>query len=275
MSARALHMSVPTPPGSPRDAPKRTLCGQSDLREIGLAAYDMTDEAPAVTCATCVRRLRRAAALARSLTYATPAVHAERQAPVSRSDALVLARSLRGELDERVPWNSLGALLDHVVPVMQDGRPIRSSSDPDRYGVLPQRTVRGNSDPANGHDNVIAFEKALASVTERIASAADRGAVLGGVEWTRSALATLVLCRPAQDAIATLANAVGKTERQVSRARSLVHGALLFELVRIGLVPRPRRMAEAAHGGVMVLARDALKEDPAWDPSRRLREAAT
>ncbi len=261
MSKRALHFLAPTPRGSAKDGPKRTLCGQRDLGDVGLASYDTTAEAVSVTCRVCKRMLARAPERRSEPVdgEAHPGAFAKPQPPISAADHAILQRSLRGEEEVRHPWTALDALLDHVLPVMEDGRPIRSGSDTDRFGVLPQRMARVSSDPANGHDNVISFELALSRVTAAIVEGADRGRLLGGVPWTQSTLATLVLYRTAQKERPTpeaLAEIVGRTVRQTQRARALLLGALFFELSRVGLVPRPKSLVEATYGGVRVLERE-------------------
>ena len=278
MSLRVLHMWAPNQPGDGKHA-TRALCGAVGGRAHRIVTVDdamlvlaeNVDHRP--RCKLCRTRLReQIAAEALRRAGVAPAVHAQRQAPLSRAMHAIIDRSYRGEVEERAPWVNLDALLDHVLPVLEDGRAIRSSSDTDRFGVMPQMSKRG-SDPANGWDNVINFEHALGKVTVRLVAAIDRGDLLGGVAWSRSHLAALVLRRKDLD---TLAAKVGRTPRQTQRARQLVRGALLYELVRIGLVPRPRAVVEVTYGGVTVLERERReREAEAWDPSRRLREART
>jgi hypothetical protein len=252
-----LHMFAPNQAGDGKHD-RRALCGLVGHRLDRIATVDdatlvlaeNVDHRP--RCEGCRAKLReQAAAEAVRRANIAPAVHAERQLPISSELRRMIERSRRGEVDERTPWGGLDALLDHVLPVLADGRAIRSSSDTDRFGVMPQTSKR-SSDPANGWDNVINFELALSRVTSCIADAADRGELLGGVEWSRSHLAALVLHRSDLEALAL---AVGRTPRQTQRARALVRGALVAELARIGLVPRPRGMVEATHAGVRVLER--------------------
>lgn len=263
MTRRVLHMWAPNQPGDGKHA-TRALCGAVGGRahrivtvdDATLVLAENVDHRP--RCKLCRARLReQIAAEALRRAGIAPAAHATKQAPLSRAMHAIIDRSFRGEVEERAPWVTLDALLDHVLPVLEDGRAIRSSSDTDRFGVMPQTSKRG-SDPANGWDNVINFEHALSKVTRRVVEAVDAGDLLGGVAWSQSHLAALVLRRADVD---TLAAEVGRTPRQTQRARAMVRGAMLYELVRIGLLPRPRRMVEATHGGIKVLERERERRE--------------
>ena len=263
MTKRVLHMWAPNQPGDGKHA-TRALCGVVGGRahrivtvdDATLVLAENVDHRP--RCKLCRVRLReQIAAEALRRAGIAPAVHAQRQAPLSRAMHAIIDRSYRGEVEERVPWVSLDASLDHLGPMFADGRSIRSSSCPDRFGVKAQ-TSKGVSDPANGWDNATDWDHALDRVTQRIANAVDSGALLGGVEWSTSQLRALVFWRTDVD---TLAAKVGRTPRQTQRARALVRGAFVYELVRIGLVPRPRAVVEVTYGGITVLERERAKRE--------------
>lgn len=261
---KVVHLLVPNKPRDPHGL-RRFLCNRTTqvgsdvpyIRErLEFRAENVGEH----------ERCRQCSKLAETTTFeprpdAPPAVHATKQAPITEADRLVMERDRRGETVDRFRWNSLGALLEHVVPVMQDGRSIRSSSDDDRFGVRPQQSVRG-SDPISGHDDVISFEKALAKVTRAVVLAADRGEVLGGVAWTETHLRALVLDGRSAEAKAAI---VRRTEHQTKSARRLVESALRYELARIGLLPRPRKVVARAYGEIAVF-------EPDTNPQRHTEE---
>lgn len=266
MTERVVHLLAPNKPRDPHGL-RRFLCNRTTQVGSDVPYIRERLEFRAENVGT-HQRCRQCAKFAETFEPrpdAPPAVHATKQAPISEADRLVMERDRRGETVDRFRWNSLGALLEHVVPVMQDGRAIRSSSDDDRFGVRPQQSVRG-SDPISGHDDVLSFEKALAKVTRRVVEAADRGAILGGVSWTETHLRALVLDGRSVEAKALV---VRRTEHQTKAARRVVEGALRFELARIGLLPRPKKVVARRIGGENGL--DVFEPDT--DPKRHTEEA--
>lgn len=214
-------------------------------------------------CVRCVKAIEAVPATPRP--DAPPAVHATKQAPIDAFARAVLARSIRGEPEERHPHHSLEALLEHMRPVMKDGRPIRSGSDVG--GDRIQLSARG-SDPATGYDNFITSEKALAKVARAVVEHAECGAVLGGVGWSRDALVAVVMSTSSVEAKAV---ACGRTEHQVTSAHRLMRNALTFELVRIGILPKPRRVVERLVGATSGTKGIKVYE-PDTDPKRLTEE---
>lgn len=136
---RALHMRRPRQPGEGLDL-RFSLCG--------MVAVDVTDEAVSVTCRLCRRALADAAA--RSAVAAVVEVLGVEAPAVRGAHALTSAarraveRSRRGEDQGEAPrWRTLEAAYAHWARVLDDGAPVRSSSDPGRF-------ERGGQDPTSG-----------------------------------------------------------------------------------------------------------------------------
>lgn len=169
MSARALHKLAPPADGDGMDM-RRAICGTLDLRARGLAAADMTESSVEVTCRLCVRRLNRAQVEAAVrvaevvLGAPHPGAHASKPLPMSREMHAIIERSRRGEVADVGPrWSSLDRALEHESRVVLDGAPVRSSSDPDRYGARPQRSVGDVPVPqaVAGREDVLAVRVAI------------------------------------------------------------------------------------------------------------------
>lgn len=178
MSARALHYLAPLVEGDGLDV-RRTLCGKVDLRNVGGPAYETTDSAPSVTCRWCVRRLVEAKAqralgvVGVALGAAHPGAHASKALPLDRVSRAILERSIRGEPEDAGPrWSSIGRALEHEARVLLDGSPVRSSSDADRFGVLPQRSVGEVPVPQAiaGREDVIAIRLSIRRACEDCAA---------------------------------------------------------------------------------------------------------
>lgn len=188
MTRRAMHMLAPALPGDGRESAKRTACGQRDLGDVGLARYETTPNAGDVTCRACrhaLRRVRAAEAIVAAIV--APATHANGQRPASRADLATLWRSIRGEPEDPGPrWRSVRGALEHEARVVLDGAPVRSSSDPDRYGVLPQRSVGEVPVPQAiaGREDVIAVRQSIDTAGAACADACALGLIPTGVALT-------------------------------------------------------------------------------------------
>lgn len=294
MTRRAMHMLAPALPGDGRESAKRTACGQRDLGDVGLARYETTPHAGDVTCRACRRALRRvrlAEVVVRAMTApVAPAVHAERQRPLSRADLEVMLRDIRGEPDDPGPrWRSVRGALEHEARVVLDGAPVRSSSDPDRYGVLPQRSVGEVPTPQAiaGREDVIAVRQSIDAAGLACAEACALGLIPTGValtpadfvlvlRWThqgepvrqrivesrKGMIERLVPRTPAHIAaeLASRHGGADVTETQVKIAARAVTGAFADALRRRGELRAARIRSET--------------EARAWDPAKRLRGAA-
>lgn len=195
MTARALHMLAPTPPGSARDAAPTALCGGSDRYGKAAGDLELTDSPVAVTCRHCMKRLvdqRAKAALSvveTAIGGRPSGAHASKLLPLDRGSRAIIERSIRGETEVTGPrWSSLDRALEHETKVVLDGAPVRSSSDSDRFGVLPQRSVGEVPTPAAlaGREDVLAVRIAIERAARACVEAVAIGAIGIGVELSEA-----------------------------------------------------------------------------------------
>jgi len=159
---RALHLRRPRQDGEGLDL-RFSLCG--------MVAVDVTDEAVAVTCRLCRRSMLDAAA--RSAAVATaealdglwrrPTRGASR---LTAAQARAIERSVAGDDGEptRARFRGWAALHEHRARVVDDGCPVRSTSDPGRFGARSHSSGGAVRMPS-GRDDVIEVDRALAAAT--------------------------------------------------------------------------------------------------------------
>mgnify|MGYP001607826416 FL=1 len=184
MTRRALHMLAPNLPGDASDA-RRALCGETDRK---YRRVDMTPDSALVLaenladrgCERCRKKLREAVAARalRSLGIA-PAAHAQKQAPLSRALHAIIGRSIRGETEDGPRWSSAHRALEHEARVVLDGAPVRSSSDTERFGILPQQSKGEAPVPAAiaGREDVIAVRVSIDRACRACADAVAIGTI--------------------------------------------------------------------------------------------------
>lgn len=182
MTARALHMRRERRDGEGLDL-RFSLCG--------MAAVDVTDSHVEVTCRLCQRALVEAAQGHEehdaSIGVEVPAVIGERR--ISASQRRVIERSIDGDDSEgtRARYRSWAALHEHRSRVIDDGSPVRSTSDPGRFGARAQSSGGAVRMPS-GRDDMIEVDIAL----ERATSCVLR---VGPHELTPSAQRAIYLAR--------------------------------------------------------------------------------
>lgn len=195
MTRRALHMLAPNEKGDGREAGRRALCGGTDRYGKQAGDLDTTPEAVAVTCRHCMRRLVDAQAKAALVRVETaigerpPGAHDAKLLPLDRGSRAIIERSIRGEVADVGPrWSSLDRALEHESRVVLDGAPVRSSSDTDRFGVLPQRSVGEVPTPAAlaGREDVLAVRVAIERAARACVEAVEVGAIGIGVVLTEA-----------------------------------------------------------------------------------------
>lgn len=183
MTTRALHMRRPRREGEGLDL-RFSLCG--------MVAVDVTDSHVEVTCRLCQRALAEAVVVPveETLGVEVPAVIGAR-----RVDAIahrIIARSVSGEdTEDRPRFYSERSLHDHWSRVSDDGSPVRSTSDPDKFGARAQSSGGAVRMPS-GRDDMIECERALLAATvapisvgPHIVDGERQRAIYLGVHWGR------------------------------------------------------------------------------------------
>ena len=140
-----------------------------DLRVslCGMLAVDVTEEAVAVTCRLCRDRLRAAQEPAHepppSGEWLRPPRGASR---LTQAQRRAIARSVAGDDDAvtRSRFRGWAALHEHRARVVDDGCPVRSTSDPGRFGAR-SHTSGGAIRMPSGRDDVIEVDRVLDVVT--------------------------------------------------------------------------------------------------------------
>lgn len=153
MTARALHLRRERREGEGLDL-RVSLCG--------MIAVDVTDSHVEVTCRVCQRRMRamRRDEPVSDETYGVEvAVHRGR-ALLTTQDRRAIERSRRGEENERPRWGTLAAAWQQWARVVDDGAPVRSTSDPGRFGQA-MGAGGGTVRTPGGRDDIVDFERAL------------------------------------------------------------------------------------------------------------------
>lgn len=160
MTARALHMRRPRREGEGLDL-RFSVCG--------MVAVDVTESHVEVTCRLCQRALADAVVVPveETLGVEVPAVIGAR-----RVDAIahrIIARSIEGDDGEetRARFRSWEALHEQRARVLDDGSPVRSTSDPGRFGARAQSSGGAVRMPSGRDDMIevdIALERATACV---------------------------------------------------------------------------------------------------------------
>lgn len=159
MTARALHMRRPRREGEGLDL-RFAVCG--------MMAVEVTDSTVEVTCRLC----RRALAVAPTLPPVEPEVLGVELPAVRGAHELtpgqvaIVERSLAVGTDEtpRSRFRSWGALYRQHARVIDDGSPVRSSSDPARFGARVQSSGGAVRMPS-GRDDMIEVDVALERAT--------------------------------------------------------------------------------------------------------------
>lgn len=156
---RALHMRRPRQSGEGLDL-RVSLCG--------MVAVDVTDEAVGVTCRLCREALRRTAAAetvpSEVLGVEVPVTPRPRR--LSALQRRIVERSIAGEDGEetRSRFRSWAALHEHHARVTDDGCPVRSTSDPGRFGARAMASGGAVRMPS-GRDDVIEVDRVLRAAT--------------------------------------------------------------------------------------------------------------
>lgn len=155
---RALHMRRERQAGEGLDL-RVSLCG--------MLAVDVTEEAVTVTCRLCRDRLRAAQEHAHepppSGEWLRPPRGASR---LTQAQRRAIARSVAGDDDAvtRSRFRGWAALHEHRARVVDDGCPVRSTSDPGRFGAR-SHTSGGAIRMPSGRDDVIEVDRVLDVVT--------------------------------------------------------------------------------------------------------------
>lgn len=157
MSARALHMRRPRQTGEGLDL-RFSLCG--------MVAVDVTDSHVEVTCRLCRRALADVPAAPVDVeVYGVEAPAVQGVSALSPAGRRAIERSVRGEEAEGPRWRSLEAAFAHRARVVDDGAPVRSTSDPGRFGHRAQVSGGGAVRTPGGRDDVIELERAILRAT--------------------------------------------------------------------------------------------------------------
>lgn len=282
-------MLAPNEKGDAKDRGRRVLCDLRDRYGKPVEDFDAAVTHVEVTCRLCLAKMARQAKAQHVATTIAAAVWSSKQAPLTRNDHAILRRSIEGVPEATGPrWFSVSRALEHAGRVLLDGAPVRSSSDPDRYGVLPQRSIGEVPTPAAiaGREDVIAVLLSIDRAADDCAAAVALGrlgvpldldaddfrtilwwSTQGERVWTRThperkgghwRFATRSLGDIADVLRAKHRRDV--TETQVGIARNAIASAFADRLRGMGELAEKREER-------------ASKEKAAWDPARRLREA--
>lgn len=161
MSGRALHMRRERQSGEGLDL-RFSVCG--------MVAVDVTEDAVSVTCQLCRRAMVDAAARSAAVATVEALGVEERIRPRPRwltvAQRRIVERSIAGEDAEpmRSRYRGWAALHEHRSRVVDDGCPVRSSSDPSRFGARAQSSGGAVRMPS-GRDDVIEVDRVLEQVT--------------------------------------------------------------------------------------------------------------
>jgi len=161
VSGRALHMRRERQAGEGLDL-RHSLCG--------MVAVDVTEDAVSVTCQLCRRAMVDAAARSAAVAAVEVLGVEERIRPRPRwltvAQRRIVERSIAGEDAEptRSRYRGWAALHEHRSRVVDDGCPVRSSSDPSRFGARTQSSGGAVRMPS-GRDDVIEVDRVLEQVT--------------------------------------------------------------------------------------------------------------
>lgn len=151
MTTRALHLRRERREGEGLDL-RFSLCG--------MVAVDVTDSHVEVTCRVCQRRMRDAPREDVAETYGVEVAVQRGRALLTTQDRRAIERSRRGEENERPRWGTLAAAWQQWARVVDDGAPVRSTSDPGRFGQA-MGAGGGTVRTPGGRDDIVDFERAL------------------------------------------------------------------------------------------------------------------
>lgn len=256
---RRLHMLADNLPGDGRDGGRRTACGARDLGDVGLARYETTTAAGDVTCRACLRVIGQVEAEPRSAWGVVRTLPSQLARLVGHGTAALLAASVAGEHDTGPRWRSWRHALRKAAEVRGEGSPVRSSSDPDRFGQRVQVGGVGVPRAIHGREQVasvlIAMDRAVVSpgwtwgdVT--VGTAAQRLALwlcaagVPSAERVEGRRSTVTRYREARrvDVAAVVSEFLGAevTGRQVGIVVRAVGDRLRVELERMGEVAKRR-----------------------------------
>lgn len=153
---RALHMRRDRQPGEGLDL-RVSLCG--------MLAVNLAGSAVEVTCRLCRGRMAAVPAPEHDERIGEERQVTPGATALSVTGRRAIERSQRGEEGEAPRWRSLDAAFAMRRRVLLDGAPIRSSSDPDRFGHRVQTSGGGAVRTPSGREDVIGLDVAVERAT--------------------------------------------------------------------------------------------------------------